>query len=48
MKLSKVGKILRVKEYASTRSSLKRVCLLVDTKWGMKPRDQELSNLMER
>ncbi|KAG2299701.1 hypothetical protein Bca4012_011288 [Brassica carinata] len=37
-----------VKEYVSTRSSLKRVCLLVDTKWGMKPRDQELINLMER
>ncbi|VVB16447.1 unnamed protein product [Arabis nemorensis] len=37
-----------VKEYVSTRSSLKRVCLLVDTKWGMKPRDLELINLMER
>ncbi|XP_023633564.1 uncharacterized protein LOC17877018 isoform X2 [Capsella rubella] len=37
-----------VKEYVSTRTSLKRVCLLVDTKWGMKPRDQELINLMER
>ncbi|XP_010469274.1 PREDICTED: uncharacterized protein LOC104749365 [Camelina sativa] len=37
-----------VKEYVSTRIGLKRVCLLVDTKWGMKPRDQELINLMER
>uniref|UniRef100_A0A1J3I9H0 Putative GTP-binding protein EngB n=1 Tax=Noccaea caerulescens TaxID=107243 RepID=A0A1J3I9H0_NOCCA len=37
-----------VKEYVSTRSSLKRVCLLVDTKWGMKPRDHELISLMER
>ncbi|XP_010413647.1 PREDICTED: uncharacterized protein LOC104699943 [Camelina sativa] len=37
-----------VKEYVSTRTGLKRVCLLVDTKWGMKPRDQELINLMER
>lgn len=27
---------------------LKRVCLLVDTKWGMKPRDNELIHLMER
>jgi GTP-binding protein EngB required for normal cell division len=39
---------MQVKEYVSTRTSLKRVCLLVDTKWGMKPRDQELINLMER
>ncbi|XP_038879328.1 uncharacterized protein LOC120071244 [Benincasa hispida] len=37
-----------VKEYVSTRVGLRRVCLLVDTKWGMKPRDQELINLMER
>ncbi|KAL8129850.1 hypothetical protein V2J09_019005 [Rumex salicifolius] len=37
-----------VKEYVSTRVGLKRVCLLIDTKWGMKPRDQELINLMER
>ncbi|XP_040991944.1 uncharacterized protein LOC121238915 isoform X1 [Juglans microcarpa x Juglans regia] len=37
-----------VKEYVSTRVGLKRVCLLVDTKWGMKPRDHELINLMER
>ncbi|XP_058107885.1 uncharacterized protein LOC131251265 isoform X2 [Magnolia sinica] len=37
-----------VKEYVSTRSGLKRVCLLIDTKWGMKPRDQELIDLMER
>ncbi|XP_075519712.1 uncharacterized protein LOC142553385 [Primulina tabacum] len=36
---------LRVK---SDRVSLKRVCLLVDTKWGMKPRDHELIHLMER
>lgn len=32
----------------STRVGLKRVCLLIDTKWGMKPRDYELINLMER
>ncbi|KAM7496373.1 hypothetical protein LguiA_020787 [Lonicera macranthoides] len=37
-----------VKEYVSTRVGLKRVCLLIDTKWGMKPRDYELINLMER
>ncbi|KAK1321280.1 GTP-binding protein [Acorus calamus] len=37
-----------VKEYVSTRSSLRRVCLLIDTKWGMKPRDHELIELMER
>ncbi|KAL5720841.1 hypothetical protein ACHQM5_013471 [Ranunculus cassubicifolius] len=37
-----------VKEYVSTRVGLKRVCLLIDTKWGMKPRDLELINLMER
>lgn len=36
-----------VKEYVSTRVGLKRVCLLIDTKWGMKPRDYELINLME-
>ncbi|KAL0370838.1 UNVERIFIED_CONTAM: putative GTP-binding protein EngB [Sesamum angustifolium] len=37
-----------VKEYVSTRAGLKRVCLLIDTKWGMKPRDHELIDLMER
>ncbi|XP_078436373.1 P-loop containing nucleoside triphosphate hydrolases superfamily protein isoform X2 [Wolffia australiana] len=37
-----------VKEYVSTREGLQRVCLLVDTKWGMKPRDRELVDLMER
>ncbi|TYI91027.1 hypothetical protein E1A91_D03G163100v1 [Gossypium mustelinum] len=37
-----------VKEYVSTRVGLKRVCLLIDTKWGMKPRDNELIDLMER
>ncbi|RDX80673.1 engB, partial [Mucuna pruriens] len=37
-----------VKEYVSTRVGLKRVCLLIDTKWGMKPRDLELIELMER
>lgn len=37
-----------VKEYVSTRVGLKRVCLLIDTKWGMKPRDNELIHLMER
>lgn len=37
-----------VKEYVSTRVGLKRVCLLIDTKWGMKPRDLELIDLMER
>ncbi|EPS69419.1 hypothetical protein M569_05349, partial [Genlisea aurea] len=37
-----------VKEYVTRRSSLKRVCLLVDTKWGMKPRDGELIDLMEQ
>ncbi|MBA0582722.1 hypothetical protein Gorai_024856, partial [Gossypium raimondii] len=36
-----------VKEYVSTRVGLKRVCLLIDTKWGMKPRDNELIDLME-
>lgn len=37
-----------VKEYVSTRDGLNKVCLLVDTKWGMKPGDHELINLMER
>nr|XP_043609542.1 uncharacterized protein LOC122581383 [Erigeron canadensis] len=37
-----------VKEYVSTREGLKRVCLLIDTKWGMKARDHELVDLMER
>ncbi|CAI8596913.1 unnamed protein product [Vicia faba] len=37
-----------VKEYVSTRVGLKQVCLLIDTKWGMKPRDLELIELMER
>ncbi|KAJ0975510.1 hypothetical protein J5N97_017475 [Dioscorea zingiberensis] len=37
-----------VKEYVSTRVGLKRVCLLIDCKWGMKPRDHELVDLMER
>ncbi|MCL7041146.1 hypothetical protein MKW94_004141 [Papaver nudicaule] len=37
-----------VQEYVSTRVGLKRVCLLIDTKWGMKPRDHELIDLMER
>ncbi|KAI4388221.1 hypothetical protein MLD38_000569 [Melastoma candidum] len=37
-----------VKEYVCTRMGLKRVCLLVDTKWGLKPRDHELIDLMER
>ncbi|KAG8387930.1 hypothetical protein BUALT_Bualt02G0072500 [Buddleja alternifolia] len=37
-----------VKEYVTTRVGLKRVCLLVDTKWGMKPGDHELIDLMER
>lgn len=38
----------QVKEYATTRRSLKRVCLLVDAKWGLKPRDEELLYLMEK
>ncbi|URE20049.1 50S ribosome-binding GTPase [Musa troglodytarum] len=37
-----------VKEYVSTRVGLQQVCLLIDTKWGMKPRDHELIDLMER
>nr|CAD1817490.1 unnamed protein product [Ananas comosus var. bracteatus] len=37
-----------VKEYVSTRVGLQRVCLLIDTKWGMKSRDHELVELMER
>ncbi|XP_020700991.1 uncharacterized protein LOC110112940 isoform X1 [Dendrobium catenatum] len=37
-----------VKEFVSTRVGLQRVCLLVDTKWGMKARDLELIELMER
>ncbi|XP_077224532.1 P-loop containing nucleoside triphosphate hydrolases superfamily protein isoform X2 [Tasmannia lanceolata] len=40
--------LTQVKEYVSTRAGLKRVCLLIDTKWGMKPRDHELIDLMER
>jgi ribosome biogenesis GTP-binding protein YsxC/EngB len=36
-----------VKEYVTTRNNLKRVCLLVDSKWGLKPRDEELIHLME-
>lgn len=38
----------QVKEYVCTRIGLKRVCLLIDTKWGMKQRDHELVDLMER
>ncbi|XP_074558902.1 uncharacterized protein LOC141814850 [Curcuma longa] len=37
-----------VKEYVSTRVGLQQVCVLIDTKWGMKPRDHELIDLMER
>ncbi|KAF3454819.1 hypothetical protein FNV43_RR05267 [Rhamnella rubrinervis] len=37
-----------VKEYVSTRVGLKRVCVLIDTKWGMKPTDLQLIDLMER
>ncbi|XP_020575331.1 uncharacterized protein LOC110021252 [Phalaenopsis equestris] len=37
-----------VKEFVSSRVGLQRVCLLVDTKWGMKARDFELIDLMER
>ncbi|KAL2629806.1 hypothetical protein R1flu_014492 [Riccia fluitans] len=36
-----------VKEYVASRSCLKRVCLLVDAKWGLRPKDQELIQLME-
>ncbi|BBN07815.1 GTP-binding protein [Marchantia polymorpha subsp. ruderalis] len=36
-----------VKEYVASRPNLKRVCLLVDAKWGLKPRDEELLQLME-
>ncbi|CAM6125914.1 unnamed protein product [Calypogeia fissa] len=36
-----------VKYYVQTRENLKRVCLLVDAKWGLKPRDEELLHLME-
>ena len=38
----------QVKEYVTTRNNLKRVCLLVDSKWGLKPRDEELIYLMEK
>ncbi|CAH9094071.1 unnamed protein product [Cuscuta europaea] len=37
-----------VKEYVSTRVGLERVCLLIDTKWGMKAMDYELIEMMER
>lgn len=37
-----------VKEFVTTRVGLQRVCLLVDSKWGMKARDFELVDLMER
>ncbi|RWW15311.1 hypothetical protein GW17_00020859 [Ensete ventricosum] len=37
-----------VKEYVSTRIGLQQVCVLIDTKWGMKQRDHELIDLMER
>jgi GTP-binding protein EngB required for normal cell division len=40
--------VVQVKEYVSTRIGLNNVCLLVDAKWGMKPGDHELINLMER
>ncbi|KAL3690476.1 hypothetical protein R1sor_016785 [Riccia sorocarpa] len=33
-----------LREYVSSRPHLKRVCLLVDTKWRLKPRDQQLEN----
>lgn len=43
-----VGLCKQVKEYVTTRKGLKRVCLLVDAKWGLKPRDDELIYLMEK
>ncbi|CAM6047600.1 unnamed protein product, partial [Sphagnum compactum] len=36
-----------VKEYVTTRKGLKRVCMLVDARWGLKPRDEELLYLMD-
>ncbi|KAG0611776.1 hypothetical protein M758_7G163800 [Ceratodon purpureus] len=36
-----------VMEYVTSRNNLKRVCLLIDSKWGLKPRDEELIHLME-
>jgi GTP-binding protein EngB required for normal cell division len=37
-----------VKEYVTTRKGLKRVCMLVDARWGLKPRDEELLYLMDK
>lgn len=37
-----------VREFVTTRVGLKRVCLLVDAKWGLKLRDEELIELMEK
>lgn len=37
-----------VREFLTTRVGLKRVCLLVDAKWGLKLRDEELIELMEK
>ncbi|RAL43349.1 hypothetical protein DM860_012490 [Cuscuta australis] len=37
-----------VKEYVCTRVGLEKVCLLIDAKWGMRARDYELIEMMER
>ncbi|MCO5575748.1 hypothetical protein L7F22_029551 [Adiantum nelumboides] len=37
-----------VKEFVTTRAGLKRVYLLVDSKWGLKLKDEELVQLMEK
>ncbi|MCO5560280.1 hypothetical protein L7F22_013891 [Adiantum nelumboides] len=37
-----------VKEFVTTRAGLKRVYVLVDSKWGLKLKDEELVQLMEK
>lgn len=37
-----------VKEFIATRTGLKRVYVLVDAKWGLKLKDEELIELMEK
>ncbi|KAI5067197.1 hypothetical protein GOP47_0017725 [Adiantum capillus-veneris] len=37
-----------VKEFVTTRAGLKRVYILVDAKWGLKLKDEELVQLMEK
>lgn len=43
-----VSVVLQVKHYLVSRKELRRVCLLVDAKWGLKPADVRILELLER